>query len=173
LGLSLRQLQAIGAIAHSNGAAGHGHGYGIETAELFIDRPSNPSIAYKRRWVGTPARGRRLVWSRLQTIRKRPRALEIAGSNPADPITFEGERERLHALLRQVICPHMIQWGKASEFVEKNSDAARASTREGTTRLGSLSQDSNLTERAREHSQKNWEAMLEGLKNLLETRSRM
>jgi uncharacterized protein YndB with AHSA1/START domain len=37
----------------------------------------------------------------------------------------------------------------------------------------SLSQDNNLTEQAREHSQKNWEAMLKGLKNLLETRSRM
>jgi uncharacterized protein YndB with AHSA1/START domain len=36
----------------------------------------------------------------------------------------------------------------------------------------SLSQDNNLTEKAREHSQKNWEAMLKGLKSLLESGSR-
>jgi uncharacterized protein YndB with AHSA1/START domain len=39
----------------------------------------------------------------------------------------------------------------------------------GTGTVVSLSQDNNLTEESREHSQKNWEAMLEGLKNLLES----
>jgi uncharacterized protein YndB with AHSA1/START domain len=37
----------------------------------------------------------------------------------------------------------------------------------------SLSQDNNLTEEARGHSQKNWEVMLEGLKNLLESKLRV
>jgi hypothetical protein len=47
------------------------------------------------------------------------RPLEIAGSNPADPIHFDVVRERFSALNAYAICPHMIQWGKASEFVEK------------------------------------------------------
>jgi len=29
-----------------------------------------------------------LVWSRLQIIKKRPRALETPGSNPGDPTIF-------------------------------------------------------------------------------------
>jgi hypothetical protein len=33
----------------------------------------------------------------------------------------------------------------------------------------SLSQDSNLTEKARDHSEKNWRMMLGSLKTLLET----
>jgi len=35
----------------------------------------------------------------------------------------------------------------------------------------SLSQDNNTTEQARDHSQKNWEVMLTGLKRLLEGES--
>ena len=42
---------------------------------------------------------------------------------------------------------------------------------EGCT-VVSLSQDNNPNEQTREHSQKNWETMLEGLKRLLETRSK-
>jgi uncharacterized protein YndB with AHSA1/START domain len=32
-----------------------------------------------------------------------------------------------------------------------------------------LSQDNNATEQARQHSEKNWQTMLEGLKKLLES----
>ena len=38
----------------------------------------------------------------------------------------------------------------------------------GTKTTVSLSQDNNETEQVREHSEKNWEMMLEGLKKLLE-----
>ena len=41
--------------------------------------------------------------------------------------------------------------------------------RDGNLTFLSLSQDNNLTEEARSHSKKNWEAMLASLKNLLET----
>jgi uncharacterized protein YndB with AHSA1/START domain len=39
---------------------------------------------------------------------------------------------------------------------------------DGTTRV-SLAQDNNLTEEARQHSEKNWGTMLEGLKRVVET----
>ena len=39
----------------------------------------------------------------------------------------------------------------------------------GTQTLVSLSQDNNANEKEREHSQKNWEMMLSGLKKLLES----
>jgi uncharacterized protein YndB with AHSA1/START domain len=38
----------------------------------------------------------------------------------------------------------------------------------GTQTVVSLSQDNNLTDQAREHSEKNWEMMLAGLKKLVE-----
>ena len=38
----------------------------------------------------------------------------------------------------------------------------------GTQTLVSLAQDNNATEQERQHSEKNWEMMLEGLKKLLE-----
>jgi uncharacterized protein YndB with AHSA1/START domain len=41
----------------------------------------------------------------------------------------------------------------------------------GTQTFVSLSQDNNATEQAREHSEKNWKLMLEGLKKLLEENS--
>jgi hypothetical protein len=40
---------------------------------------------------------------------------------------------------------------------------------EGKNSTVSLSQDNNETEEAREHSEKNWQMMLEGLKKLLES----
>lgn len=39
---------------------------------------------------------------------------------------------------------------------------------DGAQTIVSLSQDNNTTEEAREHSEKNWQMMLEGLKKLLE-----
>ncbi len=39
---------------------------------------------------------------------------------------------------------------------------------DGAQTIVSLSQDNNATEQAREHSEKNWRMMLEGLKKLLE-----
>ncbi|MDQ6801158.1 MAG: SRPBCC domain-containing protein [Acidobacteriota bacterium] len=42
-------------------------------------------------------------------------------------------------------------------------------TGKGTQTLVSLSQDNNANEKEREHSQKNWEMMLSGLKKLLES----
>jgi hypothetical protein len=39
---------------------------------------------------------------------------------------------------------------------------------EGNQTRVSLSQDQNLTEQAQQHSEKNWNMMLESLKNLLE-----
>jgi uncharacterized protein YndB with AHSA1/START domain len=41
-------------------------------------------------------------------------------------------------------------------------------SKKGTQTLVSLSQDNNLTDEEREHSEKNWKMMLEGLKKLLE-----
>jgi len=40
---------------------------------------------------------------------------------------------------------------------------------QGERTLVTLSQDNNPTEEAREHSEKNWHTMLDGLKKLLET----
>jgi uncharacterized protein YndB with AHSA1/START domain len=42
-------------------------------------------------------------------------------------------------------------------------------SREGNQTRVSLTQDNNATEEAREHSEKNWTMMLEGLKRLVET----
>lgn len=39
---------------------------------------------------------------------------------------------------------------------------------EGAQTTVKLSQDNNATEEAREHSEKNWQMMLDGLKKLLE-----
>ena len=44
---------------------------------------------------------------------------EVTRSNPAGPTTFDVVRECLRALLGRANCPRMIEWGKASEFVEK------------------------------------------------------
>ena len=44
-------------------------------------------------------------------------------------------------------------------------------SRQGTQTKVSLSQDNNATDEAREHSEKNWKMMLEGLKKLLEKSS--
>lgn len=41
-------------------------------------------------------------------------------------------------------------------------------TGDKTTTSVSLTQDKNVTEEAREHSEKNWQGMLEGLKNFVE-----
>lgn len=68
----------------------------------------------------------RLVWSRLQTSKKKPRALEIAGSNPADPITFDRDRRHFRALNAQDNFPHVIEWGKAPQFVEKKFRRSRS-----------------------------------------------
>ncbi len=43
-------------------------------------------------------------------------------------------------------------------------------SRDGAKTVISLSQDNNATEQAREHSEKNWQMMLQGLKGLLERR---
>ena len=45
-------------------------------------------------------------------------------------------------------------------------------SRSGKSTVVSLSQDNNPTEEARDHSQKNWETMLSGLKKLLEDNRR-
>ena len=97
------------------------------------------------------------------------------------PIVFTGEWEGKHYEDKGVIL--RLEPGRLMQYNYFSPLSGRPDTPEnyqtitielsvqGTSTLLSLSQDNNASEPAREHSEKNWEVVLLGLKNLLERRT--
>ncbi len=96
------------------------------------------------------------------------------------PIVFAGEWEGKHYEDKGVILrlepERLMQYNYFSPMSGRPDTPENYQTitielsGQGTGTLLSLSQDNNPSEQAREHSEKNWEVVLLGLKNLLEHR---
>jgi uncharacterized protein YndB with AHSA1/START domain len=94
------------------------------------------------------------------------------------PIVFAGEWEGKHYEDKGVILrlepERLMQYNYFSPMSGRPDTPENYQTitielsGQGTGTLLSLSQDNNPSEQAREHSEKNWEVVLLGLKNLLE-----
>ena len=98
----------------------------------------------------------------------------MAGS----PITWEGEWDgrpyRDKGMVREVRPPQVLEYSHFSPLsgvpdLPENYHTVRIEiVEEGPTTNVTLIQDSNETSEAREHSEKNWQAMLDGLKGFVE-----
>ncbi len=97
------------------------------------------------------------------------------------PITWEGEWEgRLYqdkGMVREVRPPQILEYSHFSSLsgepdLPENYHAVRIEVVEdGPATTVTLIQDNNETPEARDHSEKNWQMMLEGLKEVVEGRS--
>jgi uncharacterized protein YndB with AHSA1/START domain len=98
----------------------------------------------------------------------------MAGS----PITWEGEWDgrpyRDNGMVREVRPPQVLEYSHFSPLsglpdLPENYHTVRIEiVEDGPTTNVTLIQDNNETSEAREHSEKNWQAMLDGLKGFVE-----
>jgi uncharacterized protein YndB with AHSA1/START domain len=94
------------------------------------------------------------------------------------PITWEGEwegqRYRDKGTILEVRPPQVLEYSHFSPLTGLPDEPANYHTvrievyEEGQGTMVTLIQDSNETADAREHSEKNWQAMLDGLKDVVE-----
>jgi len=94
------------------------------------------------------------------------------------PITWEGEWDgrpyRDHGMVREVRPPQVLEYSHFSPLsgvpdLAENYHTVRIEiVEDGPTTIVTLIQDNNETSEAREHSEKNWQAMLDGLKGFVE-----
>ena len=125
---------------------------------------------------------RNKVWDALvnpETIKKYMFGTNVVTDwHQGSPITWKGEWQGKSyedkGEIRRITPPHSIQYthfsplsGLPDKPENYHTVTIELSTEQHHTRI-SLSQDNNPTEQARQHSEKNWEMMLESLKRLLE-----
>jgi uncharacterized protein YndB with AHSA1/START domain len=94
------------------------------------------------------------------------------------PITWEGEWKGKpyedKGKIRKIEPPRLLQYSHYSplsglpDTPENHHTVTIELSAKGAQTGVSLSQDNNASDEAREHSEKNWKMMLEGLKKLLE-----
>jgi uncharacterized protein YndB with AHSA1/START domain len=83
--------------------------------------------------------------------------------------TYEDKGVILRLVPRQIIqYSHFSPLSGLPDAPENYHSVGITLSEKGTQTFLSLSQDNNSTEKSREHSEKNWTMMLEGLKKLLE-----
>jgi uncharacterized protein YndB with AHSA1/START domain len=97
---------------------------------------------------------------------------------PGSPITWTGEWKGKpyedKGTIRKIEPRRLLQYSHYSplsglpDTPENHHTVTIELSKEGAQTRVSLSQDNNASEQAREHSEKNWKMMLEGLKKLLE-----
>jgi uncharacterized protein YndB with AHSA1/START domain len=87
---------------------------------------------------------------------------------------WQGKAYEDKGVIQRFEPPRMLQYthysplsGLADTHENYHTVTIELSEQEGGTRV-SLAQDNNRTEEAREHSEKNWSMMLDGLKKMLE-----
>lgn len=122
------------------------------------------------------------VWDALvnpQTIKKYMFGTNVVSDwREGSPIVWKGEWQGKSyedkGVIRRITPPQSIQYTHFSPMSglpdkpENYHTVTIELASEGEHTRVSLSQDKNLTEEARQHSQKNWQMMLASLKNLLE-----
>ena len=94
------------------------------------------------------------------------------------PITWEGEwngnEYQDKGTIREVRPPQILEYSHFSPLTGLRDDPANYHTvrievvDEGSVTKVTLIQDNNETAEVRDHSEKNWQAMLDGLKNVVE-----
>jgi uncharacterized protein YndB with AHSA1/START domain len=123
------------------------------------------------------------VWDALvnpATIKKYMFGTTVASDwKKGSPITFKGEWEGRKyedkgVILdlqpkRKLAYSHFSPLSGLPEKPENFHNVTIELTEKGQQTLVALSQDNNANEKERDHSQKNWEMMLSGLKKLLES----
>ena len=87
---------------------------------------------------------------------------------------WQGKRYEDRGVILKIEPKHLIRYTHFSPLSGELDAPANYHTvtvtihEDGANTVVSLSQDNNATEESREHSEKNWKVMLEGLKRLLE-----
>jgi uncharacterized protein YndB with AHSA1/START domain len=128
------------------------------------------------------AAGRDKVWEALvnpQTIKKYMFGTNVVTDwREGSPIVWKGEwqgksyedRGRIQRIRPEQMLEytHFSPMSGLADTPENYHTVTIELATEGDHTRVSLSQDNNATEQARQHSEKNWEMMLTGLKNLLE-----
>ena len=97
----------------------------------------------------------------------------VSDFKEGSPIVWKGEWEGKpyedKGVIRKFVPNHVLQYTHSSAGSDEVHIVTIELAEKGPSQTEvTLSQDNNATEEAREHSEKNWKMMLDGLKKLLE-----